>query len=366
MGGAERQLYKLLKGINREMFNPIVISLSQGGDWADELRQLEIQVVEIPRKRNKEFARLFKLIKLLKEIKPNIVHTFLFSANTYGRLASIITRVPIVIASERSLPDVGKDKSTFNMYVDKVLAFFSHAIICNSLKASEVLIKKYSFNPKRIITIYNGISCDAFTVLSTSQNQKIARKVIGTVGSLYPIKNHKLFLDVAKIVIESYVDKSIKFLIIGKGPLRKDLFEYAQKLRIADSVVFAGERKDIPELLKNIDVFVMTSLHEGMSNAIMEAMIAGLPVVTTDVGGNSELVIEKKTGFMFPPNDASGLADKVTWLLNNESEAMQMGEIGKQRMLKEFGVERMIKETETTYLKLFKKYNRNYMIPKNS
>src|SRR4030067_452745 len=115
VGGAERQLYELVKGINREKFYPVVISLSEGGYWSKEIQQLGIQVIEMRRRKNIEFARLFKLIRLLKMIKPEIVHTYLFPANSYGRIASILSKVPVIIASERNLPELGKDKNIYKV-----------------------------------------------------------------------------------------------------------------------------------------------------------------------------------------------------------------------------------------------------------
>ncbi|MGQ9570401.1 MAG: glycosyltransferase [Thermodesulfovibrionales bacterium] len=355
MDGTERQLYELVRGIDKKRYYPIVISLSQGGYWADEIRKLNIQVIEILRRKNKEFARLAKLIKLFKTIKPDIVHTFLFSANSYGRIAAILCRAPVIIASERSLPEIGEGKSKFQIYIDKLLALFSHGIICNTQKASEILVKKYSFNAKKVFTVYNGIDVSAFMTKGNnnkSKQNKISSKVVGTVGRLDPVKNHKLFLDVAKIILDSSKNNEVKFLIIGDGPLKRDLEEYAQKLGIADNVIFTGERTDIPALLKSMDVFVLTSYYEGMSNSIMEAMSAGLPVVATDVGGNSELVINGKTGFLCPLGDTYKLAERIIYLITNENEAKQIGENGEKRMTDDFGVERMVKQTELIYSKI--------------
>lgn len=355
-GGAERQLYELVKGIDKNKFEPIVISLSQGGAWADKIRELNIHVIELERKKNKESARLFRLIKLFKKIKPQIVHTYLFSANSYGRIAAILCRVPIIIASERSLPEIGKGKTKTMIYIDKILSSFSHAIICNSLRASEILIKHHSFNPKKVFTVYNGIDVNAISVNCNDKNQKDAAKVIGTIGSLEPVKNHKLFLQIAKIILDQTSAESAKFLIIGSGSLRKELEEFAENLGISSSIIFAGERVDIPELLQTMDVFVLTSQYEGLSNAIMEAMAAGLPVVTTDVGGNKELVINGATGFLCTDNDAKSLADKVISLMNDKSEAIRMGNNGRKRIINGFGIEKMVKETENIYLTLIKQF----------
>ena len=351
--GAEKQLYELVKGIDKNMFCPIVISLSEGGYWAEEIEKLNIRVFEIPRKKSKELGRLLKLAKLLNIIKPDIVHTYLFSANSYGRIAAILSRVRVIVASERSIPDIGKDKNMFQIYIDKLLGQFSHGIICNSRIASDILVNKYSFNLSKVSTIYNGIDVTTYTKLSNPMKpKKIAKKVIGTVGRLEAAKNHKLFFDMAKVVINKFEREDIKFVIVGLGSFRRELEKYAKDLMIENNVVFAGERTDIPELLNTIDIFVMTSLYEGLSNSIMEAMSAGLPVVASDVGGNRELVVDRETGYLYQSNDVMSLTEKVIFLLENEHEANRLGSNGQMRIASEFSVNRMVKATETRYLEL--------------
>jgi glycosyltransferase involved in cell wall biosynthesis len=351
--GAERQLYELVKGIDRERFDPVVVSLSHDGYWADEIRKLNIEVIEIPRKKNREFSRMFKLYKLLREIKPDIVNTYMFSANSYGRIAAILIRIPIIVASERNLPEIGKDKNTHQIYIDKVLALFTDAIICNSRIASETLVRKYSYNPQKVFTVKNGIRVNGYQKVKRKNDS--SAKIIGTVGRLYPQKNHKLFLDVAKIVLEKINKRRIKFLIVGEGPLRSELEEYAKKLGIESNVLFTGERNDIPQLLSGMDIFVLTSLYEGLSNAIMEAMASGLPVVATNVGGNNELVQDGETGFLCPLDDVEALAKRIIELIINENEAKQKGKKGKSRILNEFTTEKMIRVTENIYIDLCKK-----------
>ena len=352
-GGGERQLFELVKGINYDKFDPLVISLSQGGYWCKEIQKLGIQVVELRRRRHKEVTRLFKLINLLKAIKPDIVHTYLHSANVYGRIAAILNKVPVIIASERSLPEIGKNETFLGICLAKLLAIFSSAIICNSYMASETYIKRYSFDKKKVFTVHNGINGTEFLKeIGLNNQKKLAESVVCTVGRLSPPKNHQLFLEMAKMVLDIYQNRNLKFVIAGGGPLRDELVGYSNHLGIEKYLLFTGEREDIPSLLQNTDVFVMTSVYEGLSNSIMEAMLAELPVVATDVGGNKELVIDGQTGFLCPANDPSVLTKKVIHLIENKQEAGGMGKNGKEVIMKEFKIERMIKETENIYYEL--------------
>ena len=285
-GGAERQLYETVKGIDKERFEPIVVSLSQDDYWADKIRKLGIELIETPRKKHIEFSRLFKLIKIFREKRPDIVHTYLFSANSYGRIAAILTKVPVVIASERNLPEIGKDKSRHQIFMDKLFSLFSHGIICNSYIAAETLVTKYSFDTQKVFTVHNGIDVSPYLEESSKNQKKVAQEVVGTVGRLAIAKNHRLFLDMAKNIIDKSDNKDIKFLIVGEGALRDELKRYSQHLGIESKVVFTGQKNDVSDLLQMIDVFVLSSNWEGLSNAIMEAMASGLPCVVTDVGGN--------------------------------------------------------------------------------
>jgi glycosyltransferase involved in cell wall biosynthesis len=357
-GGAERQLYELLKVTNRKKFDPTVISFSQGGFWKKEIQRLNIDVIEIYRGKKYEFKRLLKLIKLINSLKPDIVHTYLFSANSYGRIAAIIARIPIIITSERSTPDINSGRTLIQIYIDKYLSCFSQGIICNSYKASDILIRKYSFDSQKVYVVHNGIDVTTFLKNKYFDNHKISNcKVIGTVGSLFPLKNHRLFLDMAKIILENYSSDNLKFMIIGGGGLRAELESYAQYLGITSKVVFTGERTDVHILLKSFDIFVMTSLYEGLSNAIMEAMLSNLPVVATDVGGNRELISDGETGFICPSNNANVLADKVLILINDEKKSKLMGEKGKKKIINNFSIEKMWINTEQIYLKFLKQKN---------
>ena len=355
MGGAEKQLFQLVRSIDKKKFQPVVISLSEDGFWAEEIRKIGIQVMEIRRHKSKEFNRLIKLIKFLRKEKPDIVHTYLFSANTYGRIAAILAKIPVIIASERNAGEMGKDKNRYMIYIDKILSLFSDGIICNSLHCSNNLITKYSFDVKKVFIVHNGINGNDYLGESRcSSSTKSLPKVIGTIGGLNQKKNHKLFLSIAKAVLDMSENKNIKFLVIGDGPLKKELETHSKHLGIGDNVIFTGERTDIPELLHSMDIFVMTSSYEGLSNTIMEAMSAGLPVIATNVGGNSELIVNGESGFLCASNNAIVFSEKVLSLINNEDKARQMGEHGKRRIEEEFGVERMVSETETIYNNIVK------------
>lgn len=346
-GGAEKQLYELIRGLNKKKFLPAVISLSQGGFWSKEIKKIGIEVIELKRKKNMEISRLFNLIKIVRKMKPDIVHTYLFSANSYGRIAAIINRVPVIIASERNMPEIGKDKNIYQLYIDKVMGFFSDIIICNSQAAANILIDKYNFKKEKILVVHNGINTD-ISCTSVVRNSEI---IIGTVCRLSPQKNLKLFLDMAKLL--SDLKSDLKFMIVGDGLLRDDLEKYSEFLGVRHKIIFMGEQHNVFDLLQKISIFVNTSSYEGLSNAIMEAMLTGLPVVATDVGGNSELITNGETGFLCKPDNLEEIVEKVMYLINNKEVAEKMGEKGREKIIYEFDSNKMIRKIEDIYLRLF-------------
>lgn len=357
-GGAEKQLFELIRGIDRKLYLPIVCSLNKGGYWGRRLRELNVKVVEISNLRGKSnsLLKISRLINLLIEIRPHIVHCYMFTANFYGRLASIVTRVPIIIASKRNAEEIGKDKTIFRMFIDKLLSRYSDGIVCNSNSSAINLVKKYGFDRNKIFAIHNGIRKIEIEKLSNLyKDVKRINAVVGTIGSLTPRKNQRLFLEMVRIILERTEDSYITFNIIGEGWLRKELEKDSKMMGIESNVLFLGERNDIYSLLMQMDVFVMTSLYEGLSNAIMEAMMAGLPVVASNIGGNNELVVHGKTGFLCGVNNAQAFAKYVLLLINNRKLLKRMGESGRQRIIREFGTDIMVNKTEEIYQKLLVK-----------
>ena len=354
IGGAEKQLYYLVRGLDRRRYEPLVVSLSTGGYWAQAIRKEGFKVIELVRKKNVELARLRKLLRVTLRFKPAIVHTYLSSANSYGRIAAALARTPIRITSERTylLPE-----SRFIRFMDNELSRLTEAIICNTRANVDLLTRNHRLHSE-LITIYNGI--EPLTPNGTDRNQ-LRREfgvgpddlVVGTIGNLTPPKNHHFLLKIASDLLERAEFKNrLRFIIIGGGVLEEELRGLAKELGIESRVIFAGQRENAVDYLRAFDVFIITSHYEGLSNAIMEAMLCGLPCVVTDVGGNKELVTEDETGYVVPAGEERTFAGRVAGLLDDPSLRRAMGTRGTKRILNEFSLERMVGETERKYEEL--------------
>lgn len=218
------------------------------------------------------------------------------------------------------------------------------------------LSKIIVFPEGEIKVIANGVDIERF---SPSKNKQSFRSeigldkndiVIGTVGRLVPVKNQAMLLRAAARLYEYH--NNIKVLLIGDGPLENELVALATSLGIAPNVRFLGRRSNVPDILRTLDIFVLPSLSEGMSNTILEAMSCKLPVVATNVGGNSELVVHGLTGLLVQRNNHEEMCRKLEELVMNPDKREQMGSQGRKRVGSFFSIGKMIKNYESLYISM--------------
>lgn len=356
-GGTERQLYELAIRLDKSKFNPIVLCLSEvDSPFGEMLREKGIRVYTLKRRGHIDPFRIIKLAQLFKKENINLVHSFLHIPNAYSYAACLLVRLEKFIASVRNCEI---DRNRLLTHVDRLNLQRCSLVIVNSEIVKKFTTNHFSISPDKISVIYNGIDMKRFLHCKGAPNLRDGlsipknTRVVGTIGKLTSQqKNIPLFLKSARRISSQFSD--VRFLVVGSGRLLDDMKNFSYKLGIYDKVHFAGEREDIPEILKLLDVFVLSSYKEGLPNVIIEAMAAGKPVVATDVGGVSELVVDGETGFLVPSNNVEKLSQAVIKLLENRNIAKRMGGKGKERIENFFLVERMVKQTENLYLSLFK------------
>jgi glycosyltransferase involved in cell wall biosynthesis len=351
-GGAEKQLVLLACGLPRDEFDVHVCTLTRNGPLASALTSAGIPIHEI-RKRGKldPFAFL-RLTRLMRQLKPEIVHTWIFAANAYGRAAALRAGAPVVIGGERC---VDPWKSWWELTIDRQLARRSRCIITNSSGVRE-FYASHGIGAEKFEIIPNGI--DSSPRESSKSRSEWAKELavpesaqwIGAIGRLWPQKRLKdaiWALDVVKVVRDDTY-----LLIIGDGPERAKLERFVWQIQIEDRVRFLGERSDVADLLPQLSISTLASGYEGQSNALMESMAAGLPVVASDIPGNRDLVIEGETGYLFPVGDRGDFARCWQRLLSNPELRAKMGEGGAKRVREQFTIEQMVQRHRELYLKL--------------
>ncbi|MCM8786232.1 MAG: glycosyltransferase [Candidatus Omnitrophica bacterium] len=353
VGGAEKQLYLLIKNLDKERFKPFLIALRDGRMRKDFE---EITNLYLLKKRFKfDLAILLGLIRIIKKEKPDILHTFMFTSNTWGRLAGIICKIPVIIASERSA-DLWK--KWYHNLIDRFLLKFTKKIICNSEEVKNIYIKRIDGKNRKFEVIYNGIEIEKYEKIKESVKLKEEfgiknEKIILTGGRLSFEKNLKRFLFVAKKIKGDF--ENVKFLIVGEGEEKERLKKLAENLNIKDSVIFTGYRNDLPELIKISDTVVLISLWEGMPNLIIEGMTCKKPVICTKIGGGKEIIKDGENGFLVDPDDEEEIKEKILFLLKNDEKCKIMGEKGYNFAKKTFSLKNMVENYQNLYIKLLGK-----------
>ncbi len=355
LGGAEKQLCMLAQGLDRSVIEPYVVCLTRGGPREESLRSAQVPYEIIGKRFKVDPWAYLRLVKTIRKIAPDIVHTWIFAANAYGRMAALQAKVPVVVGGERC---VDPWKRRYEFWIDRFLAKRTQGILCNS----GGIVDFYASNglpPSKFSVIPNGIalpqqcrSNPGITREEACRRLQIPtdRKIIAAVGRLWPQKGYKdLFWAIELLRVAR---NDLVFVVIGDGPLRQRLELYRDQLRAAGTVVLVGERKDVPDLMPHFDILVNGSQYEGQSNSILEAMSMEVPVVASDIPGNRDLVVDGETGYFFPYGDTYRLTQILNDLLNAPQQIDKLGSAGRRRIATEFTVEQMVARHQEVYQRL--------------
>jgi glycosyltransferase involved in cell wall biosynthesis len=347
--GAEKQLTLLATGLPRDRFDVHVCALTRSGPLLEPLEKAGIPVTVIGKSWKVDPPAYRRLARHIADLKPDIVHTWIFAANAYGRQAAFRAGVKHVIASERC---VDPWKRWHELAIDRYLARKTERIVVNSTGVRDFYVG-HGISEDLFVTIPNGVSASA--AVEPTPREEILRelglpanaRLIGAVNRLWPQKRIKDLIWGADLL--KCVRDDTHLLIIGDGPQRWRMERYNYQMTTDDLVHFLGERDDVPRLLPHFDCLWLASSYEGQSNAIMEAMSAGVPVVATDIPGNRDLVVNDQTGFLVAVGDRAAIARQTKLLLEDRELAERMGAAGRQRMLEEFSVEKMVERHGAFY-----------------
>jgi glycosyltransferase involved in cell wall biosynthesis len=346
-GGAERQLYELVSGIDRARFHCVVYCLSDRvSPYGPMIEEAGLALRALPRRHHFELTRLLTLAAALRKDRIELVHSFLFIANAYAWAARRLAGVPRLVTSARNCKDVGQPRQWVNH-----LAFRdSDAVVCNGEAVRSFVIQRYAAPAGRTVVIYNGVDLGRFPPPDSdpaSPARQSGDGLVITVGRLVAQKDLVLFLEAAALVARQR--PRTRFVVAGNGPCRQELQDTADRLGLAGTVTFLGERDDVPALLLAADVFWLTSSWEGLPNVLLEAMAAGRPIVARAVGACSEVVQDGVTGFLVAERDPRAFARHTLTLLADPDLAETMGAEGRRRASEKFSVARMVDATEDLY-----------------
>ena len=358
IGGVQQQLLSLLKAYSRERFNPIFCCLGPKEEIGKEIEGTKIEFIPLNKLRYNRFSPgiVLELYRLMKKKQIHVVRTHRYRSNLYGRLAAFLAGVPVIIASVHD--NYRTDKRPKRRIMNRILSKITDKIVAVSEDVKEDIIRYDSIDPSKIEVIPNGIDVERF---NPEKNTTDIRKefsledddiVIGFIGRIVPAKGLEYLLNALPYLKEEF--KSIKLLIVGEGSLVEKLKESAKKNNIFDNILFTGRRRDIPEILASINIFVMPSIAEGLPNALLEAMAMGKPIVTTEVGGIPEIVKNGFNGLLVPPRDTLSLSKAIKELISNDRLAAKLGQAARDLVHDNLSIKAIAQKWQSLYLSILK------------
>lgn len=357
-GGSERQAVQLARLLHDEGTHRVFVAcLDKSGVLRGEIERLDLaDVPEFPLTSFYDANMIRQLRRCAKFLRKNdikIIQTSDFYTNVFGVAAATLARVPVKIASKR---ETGAMRSAKQDFLERRIFARSNAIVANSKAVKNYLVNG-GVAPDKIEIIYNGLDLRRLAPKETNRKTICERlnlpvdeniKFITLVANLrHAVKNQPMFLRAAKTVAEKFT--GAHFVLAGEGELKNDLETLARKLQMSDRTHFIGRCALVPELLSVSFAGVLTSFAEGFSNSILEYMSANLPVVATNVGGASEAIAPKTSGFLIESDDAEALSQKLAYLLENPSQARRMGRAGRRIVEEKFSCERQLEQTLALY-----------------
>jgi glycosyltransferase involved in cell wall biosynthesis len=352
-GGAETVLLNVACRLDPAVFHSTVVVTGPG--WLyDRLIEAGIETLILPSTGANDVGFLRGLNRIVREKRIDLVHSHLAGMNFYASLAGRLTGRPVVATYHGMLGDWTR-KTLKNRLKYAVIRRCTYRIVAVSDFLRTKLISTWSFPDKKVALIYNGVDFEEFEKVYPRRTLKDELSLppdsllVGMVGNIRPAKGHEFFVRAARLIVDRI--PNCRFLIVGQGEgkLLDDLKQQIDQLKLRESVHLVGFREDIPFVLSQLDVFVLSSITEGLSIATIEAMALARPVVVTDSGGPAEIVEDGRTGFLTPPADPRAMAEKVVQLLNDHEMARRVGEEGRTSVRRRFGIKQNIQAYEALY-----------------
>lgn len=365
IGGTERHVMNLTTGLDRARFDLLFGCLRRAGEFLAEIeaRGMPVTDYEITRLYNPQMlGQQVRFAGYLRRNRIDIVHSYNFYANCFAIPAARLARTPVVVASIRAM---GAFMTPLQRRVQRMICRLADVVLVNADAVRQWLIGE-GYCPDKLVVIRNGIDLSRFErphagpAVRGELGVSGDAPVIAMVARVNRLKGVEYFLEAAAAVASVFPDA--RFLVVGDAVVvkddvaapnsnyRRELEEQIRRLGLERRVVFTGFRLDVPELLSEVTASVHPSLSEGLPNAVLESMAAGVPVVATRIGGTPEAIEDGVTGLLVPPGDSAALARAMCRLLEDRELAARLGQAARRRVSECFSLERMVRETERLYL----------------
>jgi L-malate glycosyltransferase len=347
--GGERQLAFLLEELNLRGINQMVVC-SKGSAMESYCKSNRIDVTTLPKSSSISLFNAYRFSKICKRSVVDLIHAHDSHAHTIALNASVFfnNQTPVVLSRKVDFP-VGENWLSKFKYNHSCV----YKIICVSAEIKKILNAVIKDKDK-LKVVHDGVNLSGFSkaasgILRKEYKIRNDELLIGNIAAIAPHKDYYTFVDTAKILIEKGV--KAKFMIIGEGSEKESITNYVQGANINDHIIFTGFRKDIPEILPELDVFLFTSKTEGLGSSILDAYLCGVPVISTDAGGIPEIIIDGETGLLSPVKNALHLAENVLRMIKDDQLKAKLTKNAKQYVLG-YSKEIMAQKTLDVYLEV--------------
>jgi glycosyltransferase involved in cell wall biosynthesis len=368
LGGAQRNTLFTVGNLDRDKFVPVLISgrgglLDREAKGISGLKTYFIDELTRPVSPMKDLISIFKIYKVLRVEKPDIVHTHSSKAGITGRIAAFLARIPVVIHTYHGF-GFNDFQNMFSKMIYILAEKFANPLTTRFIAVTNEDITKgikYGLGGSRKYSlIRSGI--DTSKYFTPKHDKGLIKKELGipslenivtTIGPFKPQKNLRDFIKACAVTLQSFPETC--FIIVGDGEERQLIEELIAQLKLSEKVKLLGWRQDIDRILAVSDIFVLSSLWEGLPRSVLEAMCSGVPVVANAVDGVKEIISEGVTGFLIEPRNIKMLSDKIVYLLKNPGVAKDMGNKARESISRQYDINYMLKQQEELYTELMEK-----------
>jgi len=368
VGGLENGLVRLINQAPADRYRHAIICLTESTNFSQRIRQPDVPIIQLQKRSGREIGVYRRLWRALKDLDPTIVHTRNLGV-LEAQIAAALAGVPVRIHGEhgRDMYDLDGSSVKYRLFRKSVRPLVHHYTAV-SRDLATWLVSAIGIPANRVTQIYNGVDTERFHPACAGERrigpQGFAPEgafVVGTVGRMHTVKDQLTLVRAFLRLIETFPEARarVRLMLVGDGPLRRECSRLLESANAGNLAWLPGERSDIPELMRSMDLFVLPSLGEGISNTILEAMASGLPVVATRVGGNPELVTEGRTGTLVPASDPDALMQAIYRYLCGPDLAPAYGRAARAHVEASFSWDSMV----TGYMGVYDKLLRERLGP---